>query len=334
MQATRVSLHRRRRQPVLLSWTVASAILGLTTGACGSHGTDARPSSTGGAGSTADAGSGTAGAAGQAGSAGTTSTAGGSGSAGTAASAGTGGVAGAAGSIATVTEPPVYDSGSDVNRNAVRANQICERLSAIQCAGEEHCCDKPGRTKAQCYASMLNVCTTQLHLDEIAARSNAGFSTDAAKLAFDTFDTYASQCDTHVATWGISVAGLRGILLGTIAANGNCAPPGFTVTDPVADGAALASCKDLTTHACLPGSLGLSWKCQPKSDVNGQCFTDVNCKDGLYCDNPQLSLSSHPCLTRKEVGAACVGPNECKSLYCKHSVCVTADQQAAYCLAN
>jgi hypothetical protein len=179
---------------------------------------------------------------------------------------------------------------------------------------------------------MLNGCTTQLYLDEIAAQPSTAFDPAAAKAAFTKLEQLAATCDTTVAAWGSSVDGLRGITRGTVAAGESCMPPVEHLTDKAYDAAALTSCLDPSTDACLPGAL--TWTCEPKQDVNGPCFTDANCRDGLYCDNPQLTGLSQPCLPRKGVGETCSAGNECQSLFCKHGACVAAEQQAAYCLAN
>jgi hypothetical protein len=98
-------------------------------------------------------------------------------------------------------------------------------------------------------------------------------------------------------------------------------------------GKALASCLDPSNNACLPESL-LRWTCTPHAEVGGDCFTDVNCNAGLFCDNPDLSISGSTCMTRKAIGAGCGLPNECDSLFCRQGQCVEATVDAAYCLSE
>ena len=120
---------------------------------------------------------------------------------------------------------------------------------------------------------------------------------------------------------------------GSVAPEGDCAPASTDSLVPsTADSAiALASYAQIETHACRPGLL--SWLCEPRSGVGGDCFTDINCQDGLYCDNPDLSLGSHECLERKSGGESCQNPNECVSMACKGGICADGgDVQATYCL--
>jgi hypothetical protein len=212
----------------------------------------------------------------------------------------------------------------------VDTNQLCERLSTIQCAGEEHRCANPGRTRAQCEDAMKTGCLSQLHLDEIAAKPNTGFDKARAETAFTAFEHMASLCDPSIAKWGITVDGLRGILQGTLDATESCMPSVTNLMNPVIVGAALASCKNLETTACLPTMF--SWTCAPVHGEGGACFTDANCSTGLYCDNPNSNQFNSPCRARKADGAACVNANECDSLRCKNKVCATAGVDAAYCL--
>ncbi len=243
---------------------------------------------------------------------------------------------GAAGSVAAPADSGiarVFDAGSESGRNDVVVGKICERMSTIQCAGEAFCCTNPGRTEAECKATMLQGCTTQLMIDDIAANPITGFDAIFATAAFTHYEDITSKCDPGVAAWGESVDGLRGILRGTRNAGQSCTPATTSLSNKVPAAAALASCNDLATQACLPRNITL-WSCAPKNGVGGNCFSDVNCTAGLYCDNPKFKLTGTTCKTRKADGTACVNPNECASLFCKKSVCAPTSQQAAFCLQN
>lgn len=247
------------------------------------------------------------------------------------------GDAGGAGAGGTYIPPEerVFDADrTNENRNKITAGQLCDRLSTIQCAGEAFCCDDPGRDRATCKEQMLMGCRVELLLDEVATAPEAGFDAATAEAAFTEFERLASMCDPFVARWGIAVDGLRGIMQGTIAASEECTPAGFSLSSlpSNADAAvALASCSGAATHACMPG---LSrWTCKARAAEGESCFTDANCLDGLYCDNPDLNLSGNACKLRKPGGAACELPNECESLSCRGGSCAApGDVQAAYCL--
>jgi hypothetical protein len=213
-----------------------------------------------------------------------------------------------------------------VDRNKVAAGEICERLSTVQCAGEAACCTTPGRTFDACKTAMKAACVDGLYLDDISTNPIAGFDAARAEAAFTEFEHLASLCDPGVGAWGVTVDGLRGITQGTLESGSNCAPP--DPTKPRAAAAYLAACKNPETTACLPTYLGFS--CAARRDVGKQCFSDVNCVDGAYCDNPDFpTLPNGLCKQRKPDGQPCSKGNECASLSCFGSVC---DQQKAYCL--
>jgi hypothetical protein len=231
-----------------------------------------------------------------------------------------------AGSEAPATR--VFDAGSDPARNQITAGNVCARLAEIQCAGEAFCCDAPGRDVGSCVTTMTAGCRDQLYADMISQKSSTGFDPARAGVVFTELERLASECDPGIASYGESVEGLRGIFRGTVAPDDRCGPPPSLAE--VDGAAALASCTSPETHACLPQ--GLSWRCEPRADVGGDCFTDVNCMPGLFCDNPDLDLGGSTCMQRKAAGSPCALPNECSSLACRGGTCAPAGVQTAYCL--
>ncbi|MDH5672009.1 MAG: hypothetical protein OEZ06_07645 [Myxococcales bacterium] len=229
----------------------------------------------------------------------------------------------------------VFDPGTDPVRNNVQAGQVCARLAQIQCAGEAYCCDNPGRDRATCETVMADGCVNELFLDSVTASPVTGFDAGAASVAFTELERMASECDPGIAAFGGSASGLMGMFTGTIEAGGNCEPDGGPLglpSEPAA-AAALASCTDIQSQACLPRLT--SWSCEPRGQAGTKCFSDLNCVDGLYCPNPTFAVTTNAtCTPRRPVGQACSTPNECESLFCKGGACVAADAQAAYCLAN
>jgi hypothetical protein len=225
-----------------------------------------------------------------------------------------------------------FNAGTDPQRNQVMPGELCDRLATIQCAGEAFCCDAPGRDQDECYETMLAGCEDELYLDDIAEAESSGFDEPYAATAFTEFEALAASCDPSIARFGYDLNGLRGMMKGTVSANGSCTPPGFPALIPsnTMAAVALASCANAATSACVP-AVSL-WRCKGLSAEGGDCFTDVNCQTGLYCDNPNLTLSAE-CKPRLAPGEACELPNECTSLACRDGVCATDDDvQAAYCL--
>lgn len=233
--------------------------------------------------------------------------------------------AGSAGSAGV----PFY-AGSDPNRNQVQPGMLCPRLATIQCAAEAHCCSAPGRTVEACESALRERCDDELFLDQIAANPITGFDAAAAAAAYTELERRSAECDLGIAAWGLGA--LRGILKGTYDRNQSCKPPGTSaINDKPAQAAALASCKESETYACLPMSLLGDWTCAPKSASGGNCVTDDNCQPGLYCRNPNMQLLGK-CAARLALGATCVNGTDCDSLYCEASQCVAAEQQVAFCL--
>lgn len=239
-------------------------------------------------------------------------------------------VSGGAGGEGSAGSGSGFDAGSDPVRNRVQPGAVCERLATIQCAGEAACCTNPGRTFEQCKLEMKEGCTNELYLDDITNNTVSGYSVDAAEAAFNTFEQMASVCDPTVATWAASPTGLRGITRGTLPSGADCTPPSI-LNRRVAAGY-LASCTN--GSACLPTLIG-DWSCNPPGPAGSACFTDLNCQDNLYCDNPDFTPSSSDrCTARQPTGTPCSLPNQCLTLQCRGGQCVDADQQSAYCLSQ
>jgi len=227
-----------------------------------------------------------------------------------------------------IEKPAEFFAGDDPDRNQVTPGQICERLSTIQCASEAWCCDNLTRTEQSCKQTMLAGCR-ELLLDGIAMDPIVAFDEAHAATAFTEFEAKAAACDPTIASFGASREGLLGMQKGTISAGASCKPPAALPT-ATQGGAALAACLDSATHACLPGLT--SWTCDARGGVGGDCFTDSNCTEGLFCDNPQLLITGDACQARKANGTACSADNHCMSLTCRSGSCVEATQQTAYCL--
>jgi hypothetical protein len=211
---------------------------------------------------------------------------------------------------------------------------LCKRFAEIQCTGEQACCSKPGRDMAACQTAQEAGCGMgALSLDAVAMDPITGFDMSKSNAAFAQFDTLAKKCDTTIASFGLSTDGFRGIATGTVAAGGKCNPATGGSSMAAATAAALVSCKDPANNACLPAMKPADWTCAPRADSGGMCFTDANCKDGLYCDNPNFQIGSATCKPRKASGADCSLGTECTSLACSGGKCVDATKDTAYCLA-
>jgi hypothetical protein len=317
----------RRMTSKLSGNLLTSALLSLALGgaslpACSASSAD-NPSATGGApsggsrqsgGSGNTAGSGNTGTGAGVGSGGT----GNPGSGGDGASGGGGGGGGG------------FDAGSDPNRNNVPGNQVCDRVTTIQCAGEAFCCSAPGRTFDACKATAMQACTNQLYLNAIASNPVAGYDQASATPIFAEYERRASICDPTVTAWGASTDGLRGLTKGTLSSGQSCSPGITNLTNKPLAAAYLASCMNAATTACY--ATALAWTCSPRANPGSKCFADTNCNDGIYCDNANFNLTGGTCKTRKADGDSCTTPNECQSLLCKHSQCVPVNQDNVFCL--
>lgn len=209
--------------------------------------------------------------------------------------------------------------------------QLCARFAAIQCQGEQSCCSTPGRTMADCLTTQQTACSNSFALDDVAMSPLTGFDMTKSNAAFAQFDSLATKCDTSIGSFGISLNGFRGIVAGTVAPGGTC-NPGTTGSRLAAAEIALVSCQDPANNACLPEPTGMDWKCAPRADTAGTCFTTANCKDGLYCDNPQLVPAGGTCKATQASGADCTSNDACTSFACVNGKCADATKDAAYCL--
>lgn len=210
----------------------------------------------------------------------------------------------------------------------VAAGALCAQLSALQCEAEASCCKAPGRTVEACKGAMAKKCA-DLYLDQVSKSPVSGYAPHATGLAMAEFQRRATTCDPTIVTWGASVHGLRGIFPGTQGQGTDCTPKSLLDAGDAA--AHLMACQNPADVACLPGG---TWACVARAGLAGPCFSDTNCQDGFYCDNPLNSLTGATCKTRREVGASCKAGGQCASFVCKRAVCVPADTQSVYCLSD
>ncbi len=239
-----------------------------------------------------------------------------------------GGGSGSAGAVAATGGSAAMPAGSGAVDD-VPAGTLCARLSALQCEAEAACCDAPGRTSDECKTAMAAECA-KVYLDAVSASDLSGYSAHTAGLALADFERRASTCDSSVVSWGASGSGLRAIFPGTRSAGADCTPA--NVLDAAEAASNLMSCKNPADTACLPSLT--TWKCSARASVGGRCFTDTNCQDESYCDNPQSLPVGATCKARKAAGTSCTGSGQCASLVCRGGLCVAAQVQSVYCLRD
>lgn len=216
---------------------------------------------------------------------------------------------------------------TDPDRNKVQPGELCERLAEIQCEGAAKCC--PTAASANCMAEAVNRCRDTINLDTVAMDPRTGFDAAAAESAFTNFEQQAKSCDPKIAETAISPSGLRGVAKGTLAEGADCTAE--NMSNAVIIAAALASCANPATTACLPSDTP-PWTCTARGPAGSPCFTDVNCQDGLFCDNPRGDLTGAMCAARKAAGEACQLANECASLACSSDgQCKPSGLEAAFC---
>jgi hypothetical protein len=220
----------------------------------------------------------------------------------------------------------------------VQPGGICQRLATLQCTGEAHCCTSPGRTFDACFTRQADTCAQELQFDLIATEPVAGFDAEMTAQALTHFEQMAADCDPDIGVWGASMDGLRRMLQGTVEPGGSCMPPPDAIPSVASYGAALASCRQISTHACLfagDGPIPLpptSATCTERGQQGAICFVDTNCIDTLYCENPDGQYSTGSCAVRKPVGASCASGLECESRFCNAGSCNERTQQTAFCL--
>lgn len=238
-------------------------------------------------------------------------------------------------------DPIAVATAGGPDRNKVVAGEVCDRLTTIQCAGEALCCDNPGRDYMTCKNIMQEGCIKELLLDAVSLNPRSGFDADHAATAFAQFEEMASRCDPAITSWGANREGLSGMLKGTVNPGGECKPPMAAMPLAAEAAASLVSCKSAATHACMPADYTIApipramWRCDPRTGNGGDCYSDANCQDGLFCDNPDFEkVLTAACKPKLAVGASCDQARKCQTLICKGGACVAANEQTAYCLVN
>jgi hypothetical protein len=222
------------------------------------------------------------------------------------------------------------DGDGDGDSNDVGPDGICERIAAIQCAAQEECCTAPEMDVAACTTKFIADCSD---LEAIAAEEIVGFDRAAVREALDELEARAGNCDPALASWAITAEGFASSFTGSRAAGADCTPEGGANTNDInAVGAALASCSNVATTACLPTDT--TWTCTARAAAGGDCFTDLNCQDGLFCEKGEDGPFDGTCVARKAAGADCFDANECTSFVCKDDACAAADAQAVYCFED
>lgn len=207
---------------------------------------------------------------------------------------------------------------------------LCERWATLQCDGEARCCADPGRDHNACVEALLASCEQQLHLDEVASNPVSGYDADAAERKFDQMEQLVASCDPSVATWELSVSGLRGMFAGTLAQDQSCKPGDVLTADRATLAAAVIACSDAESVACLPMTLLGDWTCASKQAEGASCLTDENCESGNYCANPdQNPLGT--CAPTLPLMAACSSASQCQSSACVDGACVELSVESAYC---
>jgi hypothetical protein len=219
-----------------------------------------------------------------------------------------------------------FDAGSELERNRVPAGRVCDRLTTIQCAGEEHCCPR-ARSFDACKQAMANLCTRSIYLDAISADPAIGYDIDRAQAAFTEFEKRASVCDLTIVGWALSTYGFRGVGRGTIPPGGACM--GVDGGGPYDAIARVVACEKPEMYACL-GAPGTPWTCSPRGITGSSCVTDMNCVDGFFCDYTVTPRAQ--CAQKKPNGATCLSLLDCESWSCQSGVCTPPTAETTYCL--
>lgn len=217
------------------------------------------------------------------------------------------------------------DGGGDDGQAGMGGNggeSLCQRIASIRCAAELACCDTP-REMATCMSESVDDCNSGLRLDAVAVHPSVNLDQAAADAALSEFESRSMNCDPGVAAWAAD--GFYAALNGTVASGGDCASASANSTDIAA---ALLSCQNAATTACLPTSED-NWTCSDRAAAGGTCFSDFNCVDGNYCAAGS-TMYDGMCTARKADGETCADDNECTSLLCRGGMCVS-DAQSAYC---
>jgi len=253
----------------------------------------------------------------------------------------TGGAA-VAGAAAGISARASQDAGLDIARDAADSadvqgaqpvqpsTMLCAQLASLQCGAEQGCCTSPGRDLETCQKAVSEQCAQSLYLDDIARNDSAGFDMEQASTVFLQFAQRLDACDLDVVHWNTGPEGLRSIFRGTIEAGQSCKPAQVLTSDRATQAAALVSCRNPETTACLPQTLLGEWTCTLKGPAGASCLTDDNCQEDAYCSNPEQSPLGE-CQLRAPDGTGCSAAAQCAALFCVSGECESPDVELAYC---
>jgi len=178
-----------------------------------------------------------------------------------------------------------------------------------------------------CLRERLDRCQSLGYFDALSMSPIVTYDLSHAEPAFAEFEKRASTCDLDILKWMFSDAGFRNVARGTIPPGGDCTPrmdAGLVGIDY------LGACREPETNSCVYTTpVGDVWKCSPRSDVGGPCYTDYNCTDGLGC-NYDFG-AARTCEQRRPDGALCMIFLQCQSMYCDAGSCKPATPEKVYC---
>jgi hypothetical protein len=220
---------------------------------------------------------------------------------------------------------------ADPGGGPIPATVLCARLTEIFCAAEQACCTEPTRRHASaeaCVAERGPDCETSL--TPIFTDSRTGYSSARARERIDDLLAMTAACDPAAAAWTVTRAGLLGVMEGTVALDGNCSP---AYSGDLAPGMVC-----LAPQSCLLEQVVMTFEgtCGAARGLGGDCFTDLECQDGLYCEPPNNWFGGGgSCTARLANGGSC-GDNDtaCLSWSCEAGLCAVATANSTYCLVE
>ena len=204
--------------------------------------------------------------------------------------------------------------------------EICPRLVELTCGAHFECCEPPFMIeRAECEAQTTTAC--EASLDLWARDERTGYDGAQASVLFRRAYDELQMCAPEFLFALSARGGLRAMFTGTVEPGGSCQPDRLMAE--TFDTAAFFSCIG-EENACLIAGLGVPppFTCQPVRTEGGQCFSSIDCADGLYCARP-TDLPGD-CRARKSMGQLCAASEECQSLMCYANQCAALTRANAY----
>ncbi|MCB9598254.1 MAG: hypothetical protein H6719_36410 [Sandaracinaceae bacterium] len=222
---------------------------------------------------------------------------------------------------------------SDHVAEPVAADDFCATYAAVLCEGVLDCCPAAaGMSLESCTDLVGPICA--MSLSTLVGDQRTGYDADEAGYQLNVARNLTATCDPGIVAWQARLDGLVSILRGTVPEAELCTPAfPESFPDGRVDFPRFYSCEgDL---ACRVTGSVMEWRCLDRGELGAACVGLNDCAVGLLCQ--PVSDTRYQCGERLPNGASCTSSGQCQSYRCGECVagactCQPADTaEQVYC---